>query len=104
MATEIKSSVVSIVPIKIKINRAGAMYPDTWEIPAAKDDEPQILIVGEGFSRIFLGSMSGAKTGDIGRWIKTPILSAQLAESIVADYIRSCICIKENCEPGIFSV
>lgn len=98
MSTEIKSSIISIVPVKIKSERKGAMYPDTFEIPASIDDNPQILIVGDGFSRVYLGS------GNSKEWVRTPILSSALAESIVADYLRSCICIKEGCEPGIFSV
>jgi len=90
-----KSSIISIVPIEIRIDRAGAMFPDKWVIPAAVE-VPSILIVSDGWSRTYLGVERG--------FIKIPVNSYDLARSIVNDYLRSCICTADECMPGIFAI
>lgn len=91
-----KSSVVSIVPIAIKVNKMGAMHPNEWIIPPSINEQPQVLVVEDGFAMVYINAERGR--------IKTPILSFDLARSIVEDYLRSCICTKEGCEPGIFFI
>ena len=91
-----QSTILSLVPIDIKIERKGAMYPDTWLIPKSDTITPTNFLVEDGWSRTYLGAERGH--------MRIPILSFELAKSLVSDYIRSCIAVLEGCEPGIFSV
>ena len=91
-----ESTIVSIVPVEIVVNKSGAVYPGNWVIPQADDLKPKTLIIRDGWTRIYLGVERG--------YFKTPILSAELAQSVVNDYVRSCIGFGDNCQPGIFSV
>jgi hypothetical protein len=93
---EIKSSVVSIVPVEIHVNAEGAYYPGIYHIPKADDLLPKVIHVGEGWHRVYLGVERG--------WRRFPITSSEIAKAIVNDYIRSSICTGEGCEPGIFSI
>lgn len=92
-----RSTIVSIVPVKIEVRKAGALYPDTWDIPKADDLFPEVLHIDDARTRVYLGIERG--------YFWTPILSAELAQSIVNDYVRSCIGYEPPyAQPGIFSV
>jgi hypothetical protein len=91
-----QSTVVSIVPVKIEIRKSGALYPDSWDIPKADDLAPEVLVIDDAKTRVYLGVERG--------YFWTKILSAELANAIVRDYIQSCICTDADCFPGIFDV
>ena len=92
-----KSTIVSIVPTKVKVDMAGALYPSLFEIPKADDLMPEVLIVEDAKTRIYLGTERG--------YFTTTILSAELAQAIAHDYVQSCICYAPpDCSPGIFAM
>lgn len=95
--TLLKSSVISIVPFAIDEEKPG-IYPGHFEIPPAKDNIPQILVIGE--------SIHYVETADPDRSIPVVNPSYKVAASIVNDYINSQLGIPPNktaiCGPGIF--
>jgi len=91
---ETQSTIVSIVPVEIYVNSQGAYYPGVYRIPKADDMLPQILLIDDGWHRLYLGAERG--------WRRFNLLSHEIAKSIVDDYIRSSICVGEGCQPGIF--
>ena len=91
-----KSTIVSIVPVKIEFRAKGAMYPDAWDMPEADDLKPEVLHIEDGWTRIYLGVERG--------YYKTTILSAVLAKGLVDAYIKSCIGYGDMCQPGVFTI
>jgi len=90
-----KATVVSLLPIEIREEKSG-LYPGRFTIPAAKDGEPAVLVIGESFHYVYLD-------GDRGQMpIRNPAI--QVAEAIVSDFVSACLGAKPDARPGLFCV
>jgi|SRR6187401_1512794 len=89
-----KATIVSIVPIKIRIP-APHINPSIYEIPAAKVGEIQVLVLGEVTYPIYMGE---------GRSIVNKELAFTTAEQLTRQYTSAQLGLGENCQPGIFCV
>jgi hypothetical protein len=90
-----QSTVVSIVPVHIKIQKTS-LFGCPTEIAKASPFDPKVLIVDDCWHRIYLGVERS--------WMNITDLSADVARAIVNDFIKSSICTDEGAEPGIFSI
>jgi hypothetical protein len=95
MAEKTRSTVVSIVPINIKIQKVG-LYGCPDSIEKADPFHPKTLIVGDCWHEIYIGVERGR--------LKVTDLSADVARAIVNDFIRAQICTSDGAEPGIFCI
>lgn len=94
---DLKSSVISLVPFALEEEKWG-IYPGSFKIPAAKNNIPEILVVGDSIYYVEV---------DVGRSIPVTTPSYKIAQSIVDDYINSSIGINAadpTCGPGLFWV
>lgn len=91
--TKTESTVVSIVPIELKIDKPG-IFPGRWVIPKADDDKPQKLVIGDSWHTIYVGVERG--------YLRVVDLSSDVARAIVEDFKRSIICTDSESEPGLF--
>jgi hypothetical protein len=89
-----KATIVSIVPIKIRIP-APHINPSTYEIPAAKPGEIQVLILSEATYPIYMGE---------GRSMTNRELAITVAEQITNQYVGAQLGLGEDCQPGVFFV
>jgi hypothetical protein len=89
-----KATIVSIVPIKIRIP-APHINPSIYEIPAAKIGEIQTLVIGEVTYPIYMGE---------GRSIINKELAFTTAEQLSQQYVGAQLGLGEDCQPGIFIV
>ena len=94
MSDATKATIVSIVPIKIRIP-APHINPSIFEIPAAKLGEIQVLVISEVTYPIYMGE---------GRSITNKELAVTTGEQLVNQYVSAQLGLGENCQPGIFSV
>lgn len=90
------STVISIVPFVIEEKKPG-LYPGHFRIPAVKDNDIEVLIVGGSVHHVYLDSDRGSLT--------IPTLSSEVARSIVEDYKGAQLGYAPGvAEPGIFWV
>jgi len=89
-----KATIVSIVPIKIRIPTPH-INPSTYEIPAAKVGEIQVLVLGEATYPIYMGE---------GRSMTNRELAITVAEQIMNQYVGAQLGLGEDCQPGVFFV
>ena len=90
------ATVISIVPLPINEFKPGVV-PGTFKIPAAVNGEPSILVIGDSVS--ILWNVIDDPKGT--RKIRLPHSSAEMAKSIVDDFINSFIGVGEECHPGL---
>jgi hypothetical protein len=89
------ATVVSILPAKVNEEKPG-LYPGTFQIPAAKDGDFNILHVGVSHYIVYLDSSRGS--------LRVPELGSKIARSIVEDFIKAQIGVEDGREPGLFWV
>src|SRR6187431_2324459 len=89
-----KATIVSIVPIKIRIPTPH-INPSIYEIPAAKVGEIQVLILSEATYPIYMGE---------GRSMTNRELAIVVAEQITNQYVGAQLGLGDDCQPGIFFV
>lgn len=80
-----KSTVVSTVPFELEEPKPG-LFPSLYTIPAAPKDGFSTLTVGDGY-HLFLIPMTDDRTPPM----KIIDTSERIAESLIADYIGSCL-------------
>jgi hypothetical protein len=92
-----KSTVVSLLPIELSEKKPG-IYPGNFIVPAAKDDEFEVLEVGNSVAHVYMDESRGS--------ITIVQESEVVARAIVDDYINSCIAVDRltNTIPGLFWV
>lgn len=91
-----KSTVFSLLPYPLHIEKPG-MFPSFFSIEKSKDmAHPARLVVGDSFYNV--------RQAGVEQVTKVEVPSYRIAESIVEDYIRACMGVKENCRPGLFWV
>ena len=90
-------TVVSIAPVAIMADKPG-LFPGRFFIPPADEDSPQLLVVGDSYHMVYLGSENSTK------YVKVTDLASVVATSIVEDFKRGIICRDVNAEPGVFWV
>lgn len=88
-------TVVSLLPREV-FEEKPHMLPSTFRVPAAKYGDIAILHVEEGIHYVPNPFDSGS--------LKQTTSPAEMARSIVEDYVTSHICLAENCGPGLFWV
>lgn len=93
MATQ--STVVSIVPVEIKIQKTS-LFGCPAGIEKADPQHPKMLTVPDCWHRLYLGAERG--------WMNINDMSEDVARAIVHDYIKSSICTEEGAQPGIFAI
>lgn len=89
-----KATIVSIVPIKIRIPTPH-INPSIYEIPAAKIGEIQVLVLSEATYPIYMGE---------GRSMTNRELAVTVADQITKQYVGAQLGLGEDCQPGIFHV
>jgi len=91
-----KSTVVSIYPFSLQIEKPG-LIPPRFLIPASKDQQPEVLVVGEARFHVYLGE---------GKQFPVKVSSNDVAASIVNDQVNGMMYVdpanRENCSPGLF--
>jgi len=87
-----KCTVVSIVPFPILLEEKPGMYPGRFHIPAAVG-APQVLVVGKSKSEV---PLPGERPPLV---VETP--PAEVARSIVDDYVESQLAADQSARPGI---
>lgn len=92
-----KATIVSIVPFLIDESKPG-IYPGTFRIPPVKDDDIEILVVGNSIHYVYLDETRGS--------IKIDTPAQEIARSVVEDFIDSQIESSrlEESHPGLFWV
>ena len=86
-----KSTVISIFPLIIKEEKPG-VFPGRFTI-APCNGEPSLLVVGQSVHHIDVGEDRPQ--------LEMPIASAEMARSIVEDFIAAQIAVTENAKPGL---
>jgi len=86
------ATVISIVPFPIEEDKPG-IYPGHFEIAAAQNEIPEVLVVGQSVYHIEV---------DEGRSVTVPCPPNEIARSIVDDYVISNLAISSDASPGIF--
>jgi len=89
-----KATIVSIVPIKIRIPTPH-INPSIYEIPAAKNGEVQVLLLAEATYPIYMGE---------GRSMTNRELAIVVAEQITKQYVGAQLGLGDDCQPGVFFV
>lgn len=91
-----KATVVSFVPFPIIEEKPG-VYPGYFHIPPCRTEEPNLLIVGDSKYHVEI---------DPDRTVTVPCPAAQMARSIVEDYVISCLeySVEHESQPAIFWV
>lgn len=88
-----KSTLISIVPWEIREFKPG-LIPGYFHIPAAKDNEPSTLVVGDAIHYVYIDHDRGSMR------VTNP--SYVVARSIVADYNSAQMEANTGCHPGLF--
>ena len=86
-----KSTVISVFPLIIKEEKPG-VCPGRFEI-APCNGEPSLLVVGQSVHHIDVGEDRPQ--------LEMPIASAEMARSIVEDFIAAQIAVTETARPGL---
>jgi hypothetical protein len=96
MKNNYQATIISVVPFPIKETKPG-IYPGIFEIPAAKTERPEILLIGESIYHVEVDEGRRHLT------VKCP--PNDVARSVVDDYLISNLAYKEGyAGPGIFWV
>lgn len=90
-----KATIVSFVPWELNELKPG-QNPDTYRIPASDGKVPQVLVIEDAVSHLYLGYDRGT--------YPTPIPVDKLAESIINDSTRSVLEYDPNTKPALFWV
>ena len=90
-----KTTIVSIFPQEINEVKPG-LFPGRYKLLASKDGKPTCTIISEATHYVYLDVDRGHMP------VRNP--SIQVAESIVHDFINSCMEISEDAYPGLFCV
>ena len=95
MPTNLKSTIVSIVPFVIKEYKPG-LYPPHYIIPASSDGDKdiQIVHVGEATHYMYIDQDRGHA-----RLFTPPY---EVARSVVEDFVSGQLGVDENAAPGLF--
>lgn len=93
-------TVVSLLPYSLDEEKPH-MLPSTFKVPAAKYGDIAILHVEEGIHYIPNPVIDEGKPGSSFKTITPP---AEMARSIVEDYVGAMICLGEEAKPGLFWV
>jgi len=88
-----KCTIVSIVPFPVEMEEKPGVYPGRFSIPAAKNGVPQVLVVGKSTAPV---PMPGDRPPLI-----MDIASAEIARSIVEDYLSSQLVATPDAHPGL---
>lgn len=89
------ATVVSLVPYAIEERKPG-LIPGSFQIPAAKDGEPQFLYVKESKFDVYAGD---------NRSIRVSVQPYEVARSIVDDHIDGSLLVTKGvAEPALFWV
>lgn len=89
------STIVSICNFSIGPEFKPGLFPNDYIIPAATEDKLGIVVIGDAWTDI---PLLDRKT------IRVPILSGELARSIVEDWKIAQLRIGPNAQPGVFYV
>lgn len=89
-----QSTIVSLVPFPIAEYKPG-IYPGFFEIPGAKNDVPELLVIGDSVYHVEL---------DENRTITVKCTSEDIARSVVSDYLVSNLAYNQEADafPGLF--
>lgn len=82
-----KSTVISTVPLRLEEPKPG-LIPNIYEIEPAPKGGFSSVVVNDGFQLVLM-PLSDEKAPPI----KIPVLSEQIAKSIIDDYVSASICI-----------
>lgn len=88
------ATIVSLFPLPIFERKP--LLPSVYQIPAAAEDRPEILVVREGVFYVYLDEFRGSMT------IRTPAIT--VAESIVRDFLDGQHLMTEDARPAIWVV
>lgn len=91
--SELRCTLVSIVPFAIREYKPG-LIPDTYYIPPASEEKPQILHIGNARHNVYIDETRGSLSVRDG--------SDEVARSLVEDFINSQLEVGEGCYPGLF--
>ena len=89
-----KSTIISMIPFDI--HEQKPLYPGDFFIPAAKDNDIEVLVVGDSVSFSYIDEHRGT--------IKVPVSSEEIAKSVVNDYENSQLARTAENGPGVFWV
>lgn len=89
---DLMSTVVSIVPFPIVEVKPG-LYPSTFSIPPSRDNIPQVIHIGTCIHYVYIDGDRGS--------LQVRDSSAEVAKSIVEDYINSQLGISLEAHPGL---
>lgn len=91
-----KSTIISLIPFPINEIKPG-LYPGHFQIPAAKEDDFEILTVEKSVHYVYLDMDRGS--------LSVPTTSSDVAKSICEDYKSAKLgYILGHSEPGIFHI
>jgi len=86
-----KATVVSLFPLPITETKPG-IYPGRFHIPASQK-EPSLLVVGQSVHYVYVG--------DDRPQLEIAIPAADMAKSIVDDFVNAQIAVTEYARPGV---
>lgn len=87
-------SVVSIYPRPIDESKPG-LIPGVFQMPAGSFENPQVLHVQHSTCPVYAFD---------GKSIPTTIVSDEIANSIVNDFIAASVAVTEDAQPGLFTI
>lgn len=89
-----KSTIVSLIPFDI--HEQKPLYPGDFFIPAVKDGDIEVLVIGDSVSFSYIDEHRGT--------MKIPVPSEEIAKAVVNDYENSQLARTAENGPGIFFV
>jgi len=89
------STVISFVPFEIFEEKPG-IYPGTFRVPASDGKTPQLLVVGESVTYVYVPGSEPPRSLEV----KTP--SYEIARSIVQDYHDAQLGVNLERGPALF--
>lgn len=93
-------TVVSIYPLETKISKPN-IVPSMFKFPASSEENRSYYkFTDEEKAQPYTHVYGGSDTG----WIRRDIPVKKVAESVVNDFIGSCMYVDSGCHPGFFHV
>src|SRR5688500_20101258 len=91
-----QATLVSIIPYPIFSEHKPGVVPSEVRLPAAAEDDIQVLTIGDARTNDYLDSERGYR--------ERRIPADEMAESIVFDYWSHLVHVDAQCRPGFFWV
>lgn len=93
-----KSTVVSVLPFVLTEEKPG-LNPSYYEIPSAKEKGLAVLVVKDGFHNVLI-----PYSDDKAPPMRVTDTSERIAESLILDYVTSCLAVdyETGALPGLF--